>query len=120
MFKTLFFIGFGGFLGAICRFLVINYLKGKWNKLFLPTIIVNISGSFILGVLAETVGSSSIYTFLGIGFLGAYTTFSTLVVEACKLYNLGRKKDCVIYLVASFIGGIIFCLIGVLVGKLIH
>ncbi|HWJ80571.1 MAG TPA: CrcB family protein [Niallia sp.] len=119
MFKTLFFIAFGGFLGATCRFLIINYLKGKWNKSFLPTIIVNISGSFILGVLAETVGSS-IYTFLGIGFLGAYTTFSTLVVEACKLYKLRRKKDCVIYLVASFIGGIIFCLIGVLVGKLIH
>ncbi|KAB7671134.1 fluoride efflux transporter FluC [Bacillus sp. B1-b2] len=111
-------IGAGGFFGAITRYYIINLLKSMWKKDFIPTILVNLSASFLLGLLANSINLSSIYTFACIGFLGAFSTFSTLVVEAWKLFNLGRKVDSLVYLALTFFGGMAFCFSGVMIGRM--
>ena len=82
-------IGLGGCLGAIARYLITVYFS-KFKLFPLATFIINISGSFLLGVLAGNEWLSvSISLFIGTGFLGAYTTFSTMNFE---LFTLKQNR----------------------------
>lgn len=81
-------VGIGGFLGANAR-----YVMGAWigsavdTRFPLATLIVNVSGCFALGLLATLLlhrmsdQAHSLQLLLAIGFLGAYTTFSTFELE---------------------------------------
>jgi len=92
---NLLIIGCGGFLGAISRFLV-SELVYTFIGVGMPygTLVVNLSGSFLLGIVAQ-IGLSgnllpaSINSFVGIGFLGAFTTFSTFSVQTLELLESG-------------------------------
>src|SRR5689334_5501482 len=77
-------VGIGGFLGANARLLVSTYVVGHVRTRFpLATFAINVSGSLMLGVLGGfltervTPHSEWMRLALGVGFLGAYTTFST-------------------------------------------
>jgi len=76
-------IGLGGFLGANARYLLSGWAAQKWGASFpYGTLLINATGSFILGLfLAATTGRVLVdprwRLFFAIGFLGAYTTFST-------------------------------------------
>ena len=80
-------IGLGGFLGANLRYLVGGWAAEKWGASFpFGTLLINVSGSFVLGLfLAAVTGRLSIdphwRLFFAIGFLGAYTTFSSYTYE---------------------------------------
>ncbi|MDD4497081.1 MAG: fluoride efflux transporter CrcB [Methanosarcinaceae archaeon] len=79
---NLLLIGAGGFLGAICRFLLCEILEGQAGVLS-----VNVLGSFMLGMLMydkEYLGfvSPRRKLMFGTGFLGAFTTFSTFAVQS--------------------------------------
>ncbi|KXS42325.1 MAG: CrcB protein [Methanohalophilus sp. T328-1] len=82
---NLFFIGTGGFLGAICRYGTSILIPGGWG-----TLVVNVLGSFLLGLLlfySDYIGylTPRIRMFAGIGFLGAFTTFSTFIVQTMQM-----------------------------------
>ena len=89
-------VAIGGFLGSIARF----YISVKMNKRLIGTWIANITGSIILAFLLHFhmlgIVADSVWVFLGVGFCGAYTTFSTFGNETLQLI-LDRKY------VASFI-----------------
>lgn len=104
-------IGAGGFLGAICRYLLARLVGSRWKGDFpLGTFIVNITGSFLLGLvvfhpfLAERLGSGA-GTGVGVGFLGAYTTFSTLEYETLQLLEDKKIFIALFYAVTSLIAG---------------
>ncbi len=115
-------VGAGGFLGAICRVLLANFFS-KINFFFFPlgTFIVNISGAFALGFIT---GSEILpYTFsllFGTGFLGAYTTFSTLQYEAFILRKNGRVLIMILYLILTYVIGIGAAWIGFSLGEMIQ
>lgn len=73
----------GGFLGAVARFLVSIYL----NKASFPygTLVANVTGAFCLGWLLSMNVSDDVLLFFGTGFLGAFTTFSTWLLESAHL-----------------------------------
>jgi fluoride exporter len=78
-------VGAGGFLGAVCRFLLCQPVQGQ-----LGTLSVNVLGSFLLGLImyeAEYTGFISPRGRLafGTGFIGAFTTFSTFAVQSFTL-----------------------------------
>ena len=94
--KELLLVAGGGALGAVARYLV-YILAGQLLGTGFPfgTLIVNIAGSFAMGVLVEgmalawTVGPAT-RLLLAVGVLGAFTTFSTFSLDVAVLYERGR------------------------------
>ncbi|HJV44650.1 MAG TPA: fluoride efflux transporter CrcB [Bacillota bacterium] len=116
------FVGLGGIFGAISRFLLSKWISGKSSASFpLGTWIINISGSFVLGLLAVLHIGNVIpdwsWLIFGTGFLGAYTTFSTFGYESIQMIQKGDMKRAVIYVSSSVILGILAASIGGLFGK---
>ena len=89
-------VGVGGFLGANARYVLASVIGTTVATRFpLGTFVVNVTGSFLLGLLGAllaaklTPGSESMRLALGVGFLGAYTTFSTFEFETHALIEDG-------------------------------
>lgn len=84
-FDKIFLIGLGGFLGAVCRFLLCELVEGQ-----LGILSVNVLGSFVLGMIMydaeylDIIGSKG-RILLGTGFIGAFTTFSTFAVQSFSM-----------------------------------
>ena len=89
-------VGVGGFAGAIARFWLGSYIGGKMGIRFpYGTFVINISGSFLIGlimtVLSERMPLSPNWRYLvPIGFIGAYTTFSTFEYETLRSLQDGQ------------------------------
>lgn len=89
-------VGIGGFIGAIARFWLGSYIGGKMGTRFpYGTFVINISGSFLIGliltVLSEKAHWSPNWRYLiPVGFIGAYTTFSTFEYETLRTIQDGQ------------------------------
>lgn len=112
-------IGIGGSLGAAARFILGNLIGKRSQKLYpfpIGTWIINITGSFLLGLIAQlhltNQLSEWLWLFGGVGFCGAYTTFSTFGNETITLIQSSKIKLAIIYVVTSIIVGIISATIG--------
>ena len=96
------------FLGAAAAGAVARAEAGRrWNRhdgFALGTLMVNVSGSFLLGLLSETM--PPVLTVLGVGALGAYTTFSSFARDTVALAELGRLWLAAAYVAASALLGI--------------
>lgn len=90
--QTILAIGAGGFLGAIARAYSVH-LSNKYIPLDFPmgVLLVNIIGSFIIGILfayfSHVTVSDTLKVFLTTGFLGALTTYSTFAIESYLLFG---------------------------------
>lgn len=105
-------VAVGGFFGAISRFWIGNVAKRiKRTELPIGTLFVNLVGSFFLGYLFAGVPEHA-YSFLGVGFLGAFTTFSTMNVEAVHLLNEKRITTGVLYLGITYLMGLLLAFWG--------
>ncbi|WP_349410854.1 fluoride efflux transporter CrcB [Pseudalkalibacillus sp. SCS-8] len=104
-------IGLGGMLGAAGRYMVGNYFKRENPDATTGTWLVNIAGSYILGVLAAAHVSGNlsewIWYFMGIGFCGAFTTFSTFSVEVMKMLQSEHWRKAVHYITSSVLLGLV-------------
>lgn len=91
--SLLLYIGFGGFLGAISRFLIASFVQKQVNIFFpIGTLSVNILGSFIIGFMAmffQNIIEPQYKAFVMTGFLGALTTFSTFSLENVNMLQDG-------------------------------
>ena len=116
--KILLFVAIGGFLGSISRFSLTRYVQKRYNKSFpLATFIINLTGSGLLGVLFSQQQMSGLYLFLGTGFMGAYTTFSTFELETVELVRKKKAYIGLAYVVLSTALGLSFAYLGYLLGK---
>ena len=88
---AIWWVGLGGFLGANARYLLGGYISERWGTVFpYGTFVINITGSFILGFFMAyaqerpwvTPGARLLFA---VGFVGAYTTFSTFEYETMRL-----------------------------------
>ena len=90
--QTILAIGFGGFLGAIVRAYAVHFTNKHIPLEFpLGILLVNLIGSFIIGVLfayfSHYTVSMNLKAFLTTGFLGALTTYSTFAIETYLLFG---------------------------------
>lgn len=116
MWVNFLFVGIGGFIGAISRFAMSKAFNKK-ASLPIGTLIVNLLGSFLLGMIAGAKANEMIALLFGTGFLGAFTTFSTMKLELTQLY-LKNKKNFLLYIIITYIGGITLAFFGYLIGMI--
>lgn len=111
-------VGFGGFLGAIARYSVTKHLNSK-SLLTIPigTLTVNLLGAFLLGIITGASANTVIVLLFGTGFMGAFTTFSTLKLEMVQLYRNKHKKEFTLYAIITYAFGIILAYFGYLIGS---
>jgi len=122
--KQIFLIAAGGSLGAIARYGVSNLVHASMNASFpWGTLVVNISGSFLIGGLVEFFDASLFPTewrsFLAIGFFGAYTTFSTYTLETVNMLRDGELKLAAANILAGNIAGIVAVVLGIYLTRFI-
>lgn len=100
------FVGIGGFLGAVSRYSVYQGVNRFLPSAFpYATLLVNTMGSFCLGLLAAWLAHNSMpekfSLLIGVGFLGAFTTFSTYSMDLVNLYKSGHVVLCAVNLLIN-------------------
>jgi CrcB protein len=107
--KLILAIAAGGAIGAVARHYVAHQ-AAVWLGHGFPvgTLAVNVIGSFVMGVLIETMAltwstSAELRAFLTVGVLGAFTTFSTFSLDVAALIERGETLNAGLYIAASVI-----------------
>lgn len=96
-----------GGCGALARFGLTLFVADRLRPhLPLGTLAVNVSGAFLLGLLAGTSLGGDGRLLLGAGLLGSYTTFSTWMVETQRLGEAGKRRAAVANIVLSIVLGL--------------
>ena len=118
-------ISIGAVLGANARYLVSLWAAGRFGADFpYGTLIVNVTGSFALGLLAGLLAGrvslpEELRFLLGIGFLGAYTTFSTFSVETMNMLREESAWYALLNVLANNVGGVIAAFLGLTLARLL-
>lgn len=106
-------VAIGGGVGAALRYGVQQVISKTLLASYWATIIVNLLGSFFLGAASQAaIEQWNVFSFLTIGVLGAFTTFSTFSFDFVKLIDDKQWLKAVIYSVANLIGGLTLFWIG--------
>lgn len=121
--EKFFVIGLGGFVGAVSRYVISDWAAQKWGAAFpYGTLIINLSGSFLLGLFL-TVATERLLVdprvrlFLATGFLGAFTTFSTFTYESIELILNGGRMSGLLNLLISVLTGALMAFLGIWLGR---
>lgn len=116
-------IGIGGFAGAIARYLV-DMRVLAWTGGGLPwgTFVINVSGSFLVGLLFALLMERvallpELRGPLMIGFIGSYTTFSTLALESWRMFEDGLWLHAGANLLGSVVIGMLAVVAGIALGR---
>ena len=116
-------IAIGGAFGAVARYLInVSPLSSVFDKFPLPTFVINITGSFLIGFLmilfADKYSSNeNLRMAIIVGFLGAFTTFSTFEMEMFGLFKERQLITAFLYLALSVIVGFLGVVAGVTLGR---
>jgi CrcB protein len=120
-----FLIGLGAVLGANARYLIGVWASGHFGASFpYGTLLVNITGSLLLGFLVALSSSrlnvpADLRIFLVIGFFGSYTTFSSYTVESIALFQAGSLWHGLLNIIGNNLIGLLCALLGVYLARLI-
>lgn len=116
-------IAAGGALGAVARYLInISPLARLFDRFPFPTFFINITGSFLIGFLLILLTdklevNDNLRMAIIVGFLGAFTTFSTFEMEIYGLLEERHFATALLYLLLSVVVGFIGVVGGVMLGR---
>jgi fluoride exporter len=97
---------FGG-VGAVARFLLDGAVAGRVGRSFpWGTLVVNVAGAFVLGVLVGAVVGGDAYRLVATGLLGSFTTFSTWALESHRLGEDGQLRLGIVNFAGSLLIGL--------------
>jgi len=122
---TVVLVGVGGFFGAIARYGIDSFVSRATGGSFpFGTLVVNVSGALVLGILyAMTVERAALPAEIRapvmIGFIGAYTTFSTWMLETWRLAEDGAMLAAAVNIGGSVVLGLAAMFAGLAIGRAI-
>lgn len=125
MYRSLLFIGIGGFIGGICRYLLQQFVQNNYpSSIPYGTLIVNIIGCFIIGLVYGLSSKGNLLSpemrlFLATGICGGFTTFSSFAYENVSMVLDGEFLYPLLYLLMSVVIGFGAVHAGILFIKLI-
>ncbi len=107
-------VGVGGTAGVLARYGLTVWLQSIWTVAG-----INLVGSFLLGVLlhVEVQLPHDVRNGLGVGFLGGFTTLSTLTTQTVLEADGGRPGLAATYLAVNVVGGLLAALVGYALGR---
>lgn len=122
--KKYILIGLFGFIGAIFRFLIRTLPIWSFSQIAFSTITINVTGSFILAFFLTITSffkkvPQVMITAVSVGFLGAFTTFSTFCKEAALYILNGSFNISLMYIFFSVISGMAASFLGIYAGEII-
>ena len=116
-------VALGGALGAVSRYALDRAVVAVIGPTVLGIMLINVTGSFLLGVFVSASDGlgwpSSARMLVAVGFLGSYTTFSTLTVASVQLAESGELTRAALNIAGNIGLGLAAALAGVLVGRAI-
>jgi CrcB protein len=118
-----FFIALGGALGSVARYMVGNSVSNRLGGRFpFGTLIINISACLIIGLSLEILNRHTDFNpalryLIPIGFIGAYSTFSTFEWEIFSNLNSGAFWVAIVYVASSLVFGLIAVALGAALGR---
>ena len=115
--KNITVVGAGSFIGGAARYLVSLAMKNAGKVFPWATLVVNVAGCFLIGLLWGWLSRTSqmegnLALFLSVGICGGFTTFSTFSKEALLLLQNGNVWGFVGYILASVVVGVAFVAVG--------
>ncbi len=119
----LWMVAVGGAVGATLRYVIMGKLAHLLGSNFpSPTLIVNVSGSLLMGLLVALLARTSFATmelraFLAVGVLGGYTTFSSFSLDFLTLVERGDILPACLYALSSLILSLIAVFAGIYIGR---
>ena len=116
-----FLVGLAGAVGALSRYLLGRYIAERAGAQFpFGTLLINVTGAFVIGLLfaltSHKLLNAATQLILATGFLGGYTTFSTMNWEGVQLARGGSTRMSMLYFGGSFALGLLAASLGLLVG----
>lgn len=123
--KSIFIVFLGGALGTLVRY-AFALMVPSTGLFPVSTFIVNIFGSFLMGILFSILvnrrkrdpeGSDDLYRIFGTGVLGGFTTYSLIAFENASLIEAGNIIPALLYGAGSVVAGVIACWIGLHLAK---
>jgi len=117
-------VGIAGSLGAVTRYLLGRIIAGRvGSQIPFGTLLINVTGAFAIGLLfaltSQKLLSPALQTILATGFLGGYTTFSTLCWEGTQLVRKGNTAQSFCYFASTFVLGLFAALLGIALGGML-
>lgn len=104
-------VGAGGFIGAVCRYLI-GLIPLKESCVFpVKTFLINIAGAFVIGIIAALAMKNqslnpNVVLFLKVGLCGGFTTFSSFALETGDLMKNGSIGIALLYVILSVVLGV--------------
>ncbi|CAI2698780.1 Putative fluoride ion transporter CrcB [Apilactobacillus kunkeei] len=116
MIQSVLIVGLGAAVGSLIRYGVTNGLKKLFNGIAFPvaTFFINITGSFLLGLVNGQLPKNTFILAFSIAVLGGYTTFSTYMNETVQLSTKKKVMAYAYYLLSALLG-ILAALLGYMI-----
>ncbi len=120
---AIWWVGLGGFLGANARYLLGGFISERWGTVFpYGTFVINVTGSFILGFFMAYAQerpwvAPGARLMFAVGFVGAYTTFSTFEYETMRLIQQRELLLATWNIIGSLVSGAVAVFAGIVLGS---
>ena len=115
------YVAIGGAIGAMSRYLIGVAMANSGNSILTSTTLVNLIGCFVMGILFEAfrnnIASNDLKIFIGVGILGAFTTFSAFSQEAIVLIEKRYLLNSIGYISLNLLGSLLAVFLGIILVK---
>lgn len=117
-------IGLAGAIGAVVRYILGRFVAERTGSPFpLGTLLINVTGAFLIAFVfaltAKKLITPALQSVLATGFLGGYTTFSTMNWEGTQLARGGSNTQSMLYFGSTFVLGISAGILGLVIGQVL-